>query len=123
MKALVVDSSKSMRSVLRRILSKRGFEVVEAEHCAHAIEVQHEAGTVDLVMIDWIDGTDCLEFVARLRHESTHDTTILLLVSAEPGLRKLHGALIAGADDFLMKPFTSLQIDEKLAQFGLTMRL
>jgi two-component system, chemotaxis family, chemotaxis protein CheY len=111
-----------MRSVLRRILSKRGFEVAEAENCAHAIDVLREAGTVDLVMIDWIDGTDCLEFVARLRHESAHNTTILLLVSAEPGLRKLHGALIAGADDFLIKPFTSLQIDEKLAQTGFNPR-
>jgi two-component system chemotaxis response regulator CheY len=123
MKALVIDSSKSMRSVLRRILSKRGFDVAEAENCARAIDVLREAGTVDLVMIDWTDGTDCLEFVAHLRQEPAHDTTILLLVTAEPGQRKLHGALIAGADDFLMKPFTSLQIDEKLAQAGFTRRL
>jgi response regulator of citrate/malate metabolism len=43
-----------------------------------------------------------------------------MLVAAQLGMRELQGALIAGADDYLMKPFTSLQIDEKLAQIGLT---
>jgi two-component system chemotaxis response regulator CheY len=123
MKALLVDSSNTMRSVLRRILSTRGFEVAEADNCRQAIEVLLGMNTVDLVIIDWIEGTDCLEFVARLRHESPHDTTVMMLVAAEPGIRELHGALIAGADDYLMKPFTSLQFDEKLAQSGLARRL
>jgi two-component system chemotaxis response regulator CheY len=123
MKALLVDSSNTMRSVLRRILSTRGFEVAEADNCRQAIEVLLGMNTVDLVIIDWIEGTDCLEFVARLRHESAHDTTVMMLVAAEPGIRELHGALIAGADDYLMKPFTSLQFDEKLAQAGLARRL
>ena len=124
MTALLVDSSNTMRSVLRRILSKRGFEVAEAENCQQAIDVLPGLSTVDLVMIDWIEQqTGCLEFVTRLRHESAHDTTIVLLVTAEPGIRELYGALIAGADDYLMKPFTSLQIDEKLAQAGLTRHL
>jgi two-component system chemotaxis response regulator CheY len=101
----------------------RGFEVAEADSCRQAIDVLHGMSTVDLIIIDWIEGTDCLEFVTRLRRESAHDTTVMMLVAAEPGVRELHGALIAGADDYLMKPFTSLQIDEKLAQAGLTRRL
>jgi two-component system, chemotaxis family, chemotaxis protein CheY len=123
MKALVVDRSNTMRSVLRRILSMRGFEVAEAANCQKAIAVLRDMGTADLVIIDWIEETNCLEFVTRLRHESAHDTTVMLLVAEEPGIRDLHGALIAGADDYLMKPFTAQQIDEKLAQAGLTRRL
>jgi two-component system chemotaxis response regulator CheY len=124
MKAIVVDSSNTMRSVLRRILSKRGFEVAEADNCQKAVDVLRSVGTVDLVIIDWIEqATGCLEFVTRLRHESPHDTKVVLLVGAEPGTRELHGALIAGADDYLMKPFTSQQIDEKLPQACLTRRL
>ena len=77
-------------------------------------------GTADLVLVDWIlHEIDGLEFVTRLRHESVEDTRVVMLVAAEPGMRELHGALMAGADDYLMKPFTSLQIDEKLAQVGL----
>lgn len=124
MKALVVDSSNTMRSVLHRILSMRGFEVTEADNCQQAMDALHAMGTADLVLVDWIlDEIDGLEFVTRLRHESVEDIRIVMLVAAEPGMRELHGALIAGADDYLMKPFTSLQIDEKLAQVGLAWRL
>jgi two-component system chemotaxis response regulator CheY len=124
MKALVVDSSNTMRSVLHRILCMRGFEVAEACNCQQAIDVLRNMGTADLVLVDWIpQQIDGLEFVARLRQESVEDTRVVMLVAAEPGMRELHGARIAGADDYLMKPFTSLQIDEKLAQVGLTRRL
>lgn len=124
MKALVVDSSTTMRSVLGRILSMRGFEVAEADNCRQAMDVLRCMGTADLIVVDWIPHEiDGLEFVTRLRHESVEDTRVVMLVAAEPGMRELHGALMAGADDYLMKPFTSLQIDEKLAQIGLTWRL
>jgi two-component system, chemotaxis family, chemotaxis protein CheY len=120
MKALVVDGSNTMRSVLHRILSMRGFEVAEAGNCQQAIDVLRGMGAPDLVLVDWIPHqVDSLEFVARLRQESVEDTRVVMLVAIEPGMRDLHGALIAGADDYLMKPFTSLQIDEKLAQVGL----
>ena len=123
MKALVVDSSNTMRSVLHRILSMRGFVVAEADNCQQAMDVLRSMGTADLVLVDWVPHQiDGLEFVARLRQESVEDTRVLMLVAAEPGIRELHGALIAGADDYLIRPFTSLQIDEKLAQVGLTWR-
>jgi response regulator of citrate/malate metabolism len=48
---------------------------------------------------------------------------IIMLAPAEPGMRRLQRAFIAGADDYLMKPFTSLQIDEKLAEAGFTWHL
>jgi two-component system, chemotaxis family, chemotaxis protein CheY len=124
MKALVVDGSNTMRSVLHRILSMRGFEVAEADNYQQAMDVLRGMGTTDLVLLDWLPHQiDSLEFVTRLRHESVEDTKVVMLVAAEPGMRELHGALIAGADDYLMKPFTSLQIDQKLAQVGLTWRL
>jgi two-component system, chemotaxis family, chemotaxis protein CheY len=121
MKALVIDSSKTMRSVLHRILSMRGFVVAEANNCQHAMDVLRGMGTADLVLVDWVPHQiESLEFVARLRQELIEDTWILMLVATEPGIRELHGALIAGADDYLIRPFTSLQIDEKLAQVGLS---
>ncbi len=121
MKALVVDTSNTMRSVLGRILSMRGFEVAEADNCRQAMDVLRAMGAADLVLVDWTPHQiDSLEFVTRLRHESIEDTRVVMLVAAQPGMRELQGALIAGADDYLMKPFTSLQIDEKLAQIGLT---
>jgi two-component system chemotaxis response regulator CheY len=124
MKALVVDSSNTMRSVLHRILSVRGFEVAEADNCQQAMDVLRAMGAADLVLVDWsLHNIDGLEFVTRLRQETVEDTRVVMLVVSQPGVRELQGALIAGADDYLMKPFTALQIDEKLAQVGLAWRL
>ena len=122
MKALVIDSSNTMRSVLRRILSMRGFEVTEADNCHQAMDVLRVMGPPDLVLVDWIVHEDGLEFVTRLRHESVEYTRVVMLATAEPGSRELHGALMAGADGYLVKPFNGLQIDAKLAQVGLTWR-
>jgi two-component system, chemotaxis family, chemotaxis protein CheY len=109
---------------MHRILSMRGFEVTEADNCRNAMDVLRGMRRADLVLVDWIpDETDGLEFVTRLRHEFVEDTRVLMLVAAEPGMRELHGALIAGADEYLIKPFTSLQMDKKLAQVGLAWRL
>jgi two-component system, chemotaxis family, chemotaxis protein CheY len=124
MKALVVDSSKTMRSVLHRILSMRGFEVAEAGNCQQAMDVLRAMGAADLVLVDWsLHNMNGLEFVTRLRQETVEDTRVVMLAVSPPGMRELQGALIAGADDYLMKPFTALQIDEKLAQVGLAWRL
>jgi PleD family two-component response regulator len=121
MKALVVNSSSPMRSVFCRILSMRGFEVAEADHPRQAFEVLKSMGNADLVLIDWDRyELESLEFIARLRHETTHDAVAIMLIAAESGMRTLHRALLAGADDYLMEPFTSQQIDEKLSRAGLT---
>jgi two-component system, chemotaxis family, chemotaxis protein CheY len=124
MKALVVDKSNTMRSVLSRMLSMRGFEVAQAEGIQPALQVLQSAGIADLVLVDWpVQDVEDLEFITRLRHKAAHHTTLIVLVSAEPGVRTLRRAFIAGADDYLMKPFTSLRLDEKLTQAGFTWQL
>jgi two-component system chemotaxis response regulator CheY len=121
MKALVVESSSTMRSVLRRILTMRGFEVAEAENGQHALDVLRCMGEADLVLVDWVlHELDSLEFIARLRLGATPGMMVIMLVADAPGMRELHRAFIAGVDDYLMKPFTSLQIDQMLTQGGLT---
>jgi len=74
--------------------------------------------------VDWGQSDiETLEFIAQLRLEAYDHTMVILLAAVEPGMRRLQRAFIAGADDYLMKPFTSLQIDEKLAEAGFTWRL
>jgi len=121
MKALVVETSSTMRAVLRRILSMRGFEVSEAENGRQALEILRKMGRADLVLVDWaLTGMNSLEFITSLRHETADKSMVLMLAEHEPGTREIHRALLAGADDYLTKPFTSLQIDEKMARAGLT---
>ena len=121
MKALVVEGSSTMRSVLRRILSMRGFEVAEADSARLALDVVNSTGKADLVLLDWsLREVDCKEFITRLRDEAAHFTFVIMLAAPETDIREFQKALIAGADACLVKPFTSLQIDEKLAQAALT---
>jgi two-component system chemotaxis response regulator CheY len=121
MKALVVESSSTMRSVLRRILSMRCFEVAEAGNGHQALEALSSIGTADLVLVSWIpQERDGLDFITRLRRKAAHESVVIVLATGEPGVRDLQRAFRAGANDYLMKPFTSLQIDEKLVRFGLT---
>jgi two-component system chemotaxis response regulator CheY len=121
MKALVVESSNTMRSVFRRLLCMRGFEVTEADNGTQALEVLYGMGAADIVLLNWsLYETKSLDFIAQLRQKNTHNTTVILLAAVEPGMPALHRALLAGADDYLIKPFTSRQIDEKLAKAGFT---
>jgi two-component system chemotaxis response regulator CheY len=121
MKALVVESSNTMRSVFRRLLCMRGFEVSEADSGTQALEVLCGMGAADIVLLDWsLYETSSLDFIAQLRQQNAHNTTVILLAAAEPGMPTLYRALLAGADDYLIKPFTSRQIDEKLAKAGFT---
>jgi two-component system chemotaxis response regulator CheY len=102
----------------------RGFEVAEANNCQQAMDVLRAMGAPDLVLVDWtLREIDGLDFVTRLRQESVENTRIVMLAVSQPRMRDLQGALIAGADDYLMKPFTAIQIDEKLAQVGFASRL
>jgi len=123
-KALVIESSNAMRSLLHRILSMRGFEVLETESSERAMGVLESMGMTDLVLVDWVPSEiDGLEFITRLRNETENHPMVIMLAAVEPGIRKLRRALLAGADDYLIKPFTSLQIDEKLAQAGFFWRM
>lgn len=124
MKALVLESSNTMRSTLLRILSARGFEVAEADNSTQACEVLRSMGEANLVLVDWsLPEADSLEFISQLRQGTVYNTTVVMLGVAEPGIRELRRALKAGADDYLTKPFTSQQLDAKLAQAGFVWQL
>jgi two-component system chemotaxis response regulator CheY len=124
MKALVLESSNTMRSTLLRILSARGFEVAEADSSTQACEVLRIMGEANLVLVDWsLPEADSLEFISQLRQGTVYNTTVVMLGVAEPGIRELRRALKAGADDYLTKPFTSQQLDAKLAQAGFVWQL
>lgn len=120
MKALVVESSSTMRSVLRRILLMRSFEVSEAGDGRQALETLSSIGATDLVLVSWIPNERVgVDFITRLRRNAAYESVIILMATGEPRVRDLQRAFMAGANDYLMKPFTSMQMDEKLARFGL----
>lgn len=123
MAVLVIDDSLAMRSLLRDILSGSGFRVVEAGDGREALECLKRGDDIEAVLVDWqmprMDGCDFMRAVRRF--EAYRDLP-MLMVSAESELERVAEALAAGADDYVMKPFTRDALLGKLNLLGLSNR-
>lgn len=120
MRALVVDDSSAMRALLRMALRKRSFEVAEAKHGLDALSVLAGAPEFDLILIDWnMPEMDGLQLLRRIRAEPRHDRTQIMMVTTETGMEQMSEALAAGANDYIMKPFTFDVVADKLQLLGL----
>ena len=117
---LVVDDSRVIRKVSRRILEDLGFEVAEA---ADGVEAMAWCTAVmpDLVLLDWqMPVMDGLEFLKRLRREPGGDRPRVVFCTVENEIERIREALDAGADEYIMKPFDGSIVAGKLADLGLT---
>ena len=119
MHALVVDDSKPIRSILAHILSSIGFTVDQAENGLEALEVLKKQ-KVDLALVDWnMPEMNGCEFVQEVRKDDTYINMRMMMVTTETAISKIATALEAGADEYIMKPFTKEMIVEKLALIGI----
>jgi two-component system chemotaxis response regulator CheY len=116
---LVVDDSRVVRKVSRRILQNLGFEVAEASDGLEAM-AWCRAMMPDAIVLDWrMPGMDGLEFVRKLRREPGGHGPKVIFCSIETDLGRIREALDAGADEYIMKPFDSEIMAGKLACVGL----
>lgn len=121
MQALVIDDSKAMRAILKRLLSEVGFKQVhEAVNGADAIATLKYLKEVTLILVDWnMPEMTGFEFVKELRGNKDFDAVKLMMVTTETEIGQVRKALDAGADEYLMKPFTADVLKEKLNVLGL----
>ena len=115
---LVVDDSRVIRKVSRRILEDLGFEVAEA---GDGVEAMAWCGAVlpDVVLLDWrMPQMDGLEFLRRLRGLPGGDAPRVIFCTVENEIERIREALDAGADEFIMKPFDSGIVAGKLDYLG-----
>lgn len=119
-RALVVDDSRAMRMIVGQILRGLGFEVEEAGHGEEALVRLRVARDTRLVLVDWnMPVMDGLEFVRAVRSDRAFDGVRLVVVSTETEAAQVGLALAAGADEYVMKPFTRDVIEGKLRLLGL----
>jgi two-component system chemotaxis response regulator CheY len=120
-KALVVDDSRAVRMILARTLKELGYEVREAANGREALEViDAEKTEVALVLADWnmpeINGLDLLK---RLRQNPELSRLVVIMVTTETEMDQMAAALEAGANEYVMKPFTKEILVEKLQLVGI----
>jgi two-component system chemotaxis response regulator CheY len=119
MQALVVDDSATMRQILREYLKKLGFAVTEAANGREALDVLKAMPTADLVLVDWnMPEMDGVSFVRAVRADPSYAALPLLMVTTNTELSQVSTALEAGANEYIMKPFTREMIREKLELLG-----
>jgi two-component system, chemotaxis family, chemotaxis protein CheY len=120
MRAIVIDDSKAMRRILKTALNAQGFDVMEAENGREAIHCLRKSGGLDLALIDWnMPEMTGIELVELLRADTGFSNMRLMMVTTETEPEQVERALVAGADEYLMKPFTTDTLVLKLQTLGL----
>ncbi|MGO9094023.1 MAG: response regulator [Bryobacteraceae bacterium] len=119
-KALVVDDSRAVRIILAKILRELGYEVCEAANGREALEVMEaQKAEVTLVLADWnMPEINGLELLKRLRQDPALSALVVIMVTTETELGQMVAALEAGANEYVMKPFTRDILVEKLQLVG-----
>ncbi|MBI3529226.1 MAG: chemotaxis response regulator CheY [Betaproteobacteria bacterium] len=115
MKFLVVDDFSTMRRIVRNLLKELGFgNVDEAEDGAIALQ-KLKAGEFDFVISDWnMPNMDGLTLLQSIRADESLKKLPVLMVTAEAKKENIVAAAQAGANGYVVKPFTAATLDEKL---------
>ncbi|SMF76381.1 two-component system, chemotaxis family, response regulator CheY [Tistlia consotensis] len=116
---LIVDDSKVVRMVARRILEGLNFETAEAENGELALEACRSQ-MPDAVLLDWnMPVKSGIEFLRELRGWPNGAEPKIVFCTTENDLAHIQEAIGAGADEYIMKPFDSEILESKLTQIGL----
>jgi two-component system chemotaxis response regulator CheY len=116
---LVVDDSRVVRKVARRILEELGFACEEAEDGQLAYE--HCAKTMpEAILLDWnMPVMSGIEFLEKLRSMPNGQSPKVVFCTTENDMAHIQRAIMAGANEYIMKPFDTEIIKSKFIQIGL----
>jgi two-component system chemotaxis response regulator CheY len=115
MRALVIDDSRTVRIIIGTILRELGMEVLEAANGLEALEQMKLNPDVDLMLLDWnMPQMNGLDFLRAVRSQRGYDAVRILMVTSEAQSEQVTQALSAGANEYLMKPFSKDVLVAKL---------
>lgn len=116
--ALVVDDSRAVRMILARNLKELGYEVTAAADGAEALALLRE--DISIALVDWnMPHMNGLELLQRVRADNRFASLKVMMVTTETEVDQMVKALSAGADEYVMKPFTKEILADKLRVMGL----
>jgi len=116
MRALVIDDSRTVRTIIKKVLDEIGLDVVEAANGREGLDQLRSTDDVELVLVDWnMPEMDGLEFIKAVRADRAYDPVRIVMVTTETEQEQVVRALAAGANEYVMKPFTKEILVAKLS--------
>ena len=116
---LVVDDSRVIRKVARRILEELKFDISEASDGKEALDVCRST-MPDAILLDWnMPVMNGFDFLKALRLAPGGGEPKVVFCTTENDVGQIARAIHAGADEYIMKPFDREIVTGKLAQVGL----
>ena len=105
---LVVDDEAMIRNLLEKILAKEGYNILQAQDGKMALDIVNSQ-KVDIVVSDMnmpgMDGLELLKYIKKNRPEIG-----VVMMTGEGDEYTVKDALLAGADEYIAKPFESFEI-------------
>ncbi len=122
MKALVIDDSTAARFLLTKILRELGFQCIEAVDGKQALERLAAEPDVDLALVDWnMPVMNGYELLLEMRNNRAYDSTRVMMATTETEMHQVVKAIEAGANEYIMKPFTKEMVEDKLRLLGFSL--
>jgi two-component system chemotaxis response regulator CheY len=116
---LVVDDSRVVRMVARKILEGLDFEIEEAENGQEALEACLRR-MPEAILLDWnMPVMSGIDFLRHLRQTEGGERPVVVFCTTENDLAHIREAIQAGANEYIMKPFDTEIIETKFSQVGL----
>lgn len=114
-KVLVVDDSAVMRQIIKKNLKELGFtDLTEAEDGAAGLKAAGD-GAFDLIVSDWnMPNMTGLEFLKAVRADGGLKGVAFIMVTSEADKEKIMEAVQAGVNQYIVKPFNAVQLEEKI---------
>lgn len=119
-KALVIDDSSTVRTIISKMLSSFGIESIHAGDGQEAFSLLEKSTDIEIAFVDWnMPVMNGLQFVKKVNSDSKYKDVKLVMVTTETELSQITTALECGVHEYIMKPFTPDAFKEKLALLGI----
>ncbi len=115
---LVVEDSRVMRTVARRIFEELHFDTSESEDGLRGLRSCRDR-MPDVIFLDWnLPSMPGLEFVKSVRGQQNGGHPVILIATTENDPDEIAQGIATGADDYVMKPYDRASLRSKLVELG-----
>ncbi|HUB68600.1 MAG TPA: response regulator [Candidatus Methylacidiphilales bacterium] len=111
MTVLLADDDATNRDLMRAIVSKKNYDLVEASNGAEALQILEKTSTPLVALLDWeMPEMEGVEVCRRVRANKLLAPRFLILVTVRDSKRDIVAGLSAGANDYITKPFDKTEL-------------